>query len=225
MHCISARGLQKTYPGRPPVHALMGVDIDVSDGERIAIIGRSGAGKSTLLNMLGLLDFPTGGYLAISGNDVSAMRTRDRDALRAQSLGFVFQENHILGNRTVAENLEVRLAINRVGSKDRAVSIDKALVQVGLSNKLHTRGRLLSGGEKQRLAIARAVMTSPRVVLADEPTGNLDPENADNVLRIFDNHVHISGAAIVIITHDLRIAEWADSVYLLADGCLKSRPD
>jgi putative ABC transport system ATP-binding protein len=212
---LAAVGLAKTYPGPPAVLALRHVDLHVHAGERVAVVGPSGAGKSTLLNLVGLLDTPTEGNVAIHGQTVSDLRGGALDRVRAHTIGFVFQDSHVLGHRTVRENLEIVLVARDVPRKDRAALVDDVLDRVGLAHRAQSLGRLLSGGERQRLALARAVVTRPDVVLADEPTGNLDPANADRILALLDEQVE-AGVAVVIITHDPRVAAWADRVHELA---------
>ncbi len=220
MSVITIRGVHKTYQVQPPVHALRGVDMDVAAGERVAILGSSGAGKSTLLNVLGLLDTPTSGSYELLGEDTRSLTGGRRDRMRARVLGFVFQEHHILGHRTVTENIELKLSISGVPHAERSTRVRDALDRVGLAHRRGSLGRLLSGGEKQRLAVARAIVTGPRVLLADEPTGNLDEGNAGNVLDLFDEQAR-AGVAVVIITHDRRIAGWADRTVHLQDGVLR----
>ncbi|WP_029251862.1 ABC transporter ATP-binding protein [Paraoerskovia marina] len=215
MTALRARALTRTYPGG--VEALRGVDLDVEPGERVAIVGRSGAGKSTLLNALGLLDEPTSGSYRLLGEETVGLDERRRDHLRRRALGFVFQDAHVLGQRTVAENLTVKLATSRVPRAERPPRIADSLARVGLSHRRDAAGRLLSGGEKQRLAIARAILTSPAVILADEPTGNLDGVNSQVVRDLFDEQAR-DGVAVVVITHDDRVAAWADRSVILQDG-------
>lgn len=219
MTALRAEGVFKTYSSDPPVEVLRGVDLTVSAGERVAIVGPSGSGKSTLLNIIGLLDTPSAGAYHLLGEDTSRLRGRKRDAVRSASLGFVFQDNHILGHRTVFENLGLRLAITDIATPDRAPLIDAVLDRVGLTHRRGALGRLLSGGEAQRLAVARAVITAPRLLLADEPTGNLDPDNATMILDLFDEQA-AAGVAVIVITHDPRIARWADRALSLRDGLL-----
>lgn len=209
--------IKKTYAVHPPVEVLKGVNLDVSEGERIAIIGQSGAGKSTLLNIIGLLDEASSGIYELAEQRVDTLSSRKRDRIRANTLGFVFQDYHILGHRTVTENLELKLAINSVPLEERASKVNETLESVGLCQRTDSLSRLLSGGEKQRLAIARAIITNPRVLLADEPTGNLDEENARMVLQLFNEQAD-RNVAVIVITHDERIAAWADRVISLKGG-------
>ncbi|MBI9115724.1 ABC transporter ATP-binding protein [Sanguibacter suaedae] len=211
--------VHKTYPTSPPIHALGGVDFVAQSGERVAVVGRSGSGKSTFLNIIGLLDVPTTGSVHLMGQDTRELTDAGRDRLRANSLGFVFQENHILGHRTVTENLEIKLAISALPRSSWPDRTSEALERVGLLHRRRSLARLLSGGEKQRLAVARAVISRPRVLLADEPTGNLDEDNADNILSLFDEQA-ANGVAVIVITHDTRIARWADRTVHLAHGRL-----
>lgn len=219
---IRARAITKTYAGRPPTPVLFGVDLEVEEGERLAIFGRSGAGKSTLLNILGLLDVPSAGSYEVLGVDTLALSASARARHRASDLGFIFQEHHVLGARTVAENLAIKLSISRTPPRAREALVREALGQVALEHRRDAPGRLLSGGEKQRLAVARAILTNPRVLLADEPTGNLDRGNADRVLGLFDAQAN-RGVAVVVITHDPTTAKWADRAVELDAGVLIDR--
>lgn len=216
---LYARAVTKTYPASPPVEALTGADLDVWPGERLAILGRSGAGKSTLLNILGLLDSPTSGEYSVLGTPVAGLSAGRRDRLRAKALGFVFQSSHVLGHRTVRENVLLKLTTADVPRAERAHLIDDVLAKVGLDERRDARGGTLSGGEKQRLAFARAIVTSPQVILADEPTGNLDDDNTQKVLDLLEAQT-AAGVSVVVITHDPRTARWADRTLWLADGRL-----
>ncbi|GCE75599.1 ABC transporter ATP-binding protein [Cellulomonas biazotea] len=217
MSVVEVRDVRRTYPTSPPVHALLGVDLTVAAGERTAILGQSGSGKSTLLNVLGLLDEPTSGTYRLLGEDTAGYDGAARDRLRSRALGFVFQESHVLGHRTVAENVLLKLVAAAVPRSERAPLVADVLHRVGLDHRADALGRLLSGGEKQRLAVARAVVTQPRLLLADEPTGNLDDGNAATVLDLFDEQAR-AGVAVVVITHDPRTASWADRTVRLVDG-------
>jgi putative ABC transport system ATP-binding protein len=214
---IRAVDLVRVFDGVTPVTALDGASLTVRRGERAAVLGPSGAGKSTLLNVLGLLDEPTSGSYELAGHDTVRLHGRDRDRLRSELLGFVFQAYHVLGHRTVRENVHLKLATARVPTRGRHELVDAALDRVGLSHRADALGRNLSGGEKQRLAIARAVVGGPQVLLADEPTGNLDDDNAAMVLALLDDLAR-SGVTVVVITHDTRIGAWADSTHRLEVG-------
>ena len=223
MKVVELDGVSKVYPGRGTVPVLQDVGLSVTAGERLAVVGRSGAGKSTLLNLMGLLDVPTAGRYRLLGSDTSRLGGRERDRLRAGSIGFVFQEHHVLGHRSVGENVDLALAASGVPHRDRPDLADAALRRVGLGAHAQARSGLLSGGEKQRLAVARAVVTRPRLLLADEPTGNLDDENAADVLRLFGEQAD-SGVAVVVITHSGRVAAWADRVLEVVAGRLLPVP-
>ncbi|HQV83292.1 MAG TPA: ABC transporter ATP-binding protein [Ornithinibacter sp.] len=217
---LEAQEVTRTFPGAPPLRVLRGVSLAVHRGERVAIFGRSGAGKSTLLNILGLLDEATTGRYQLLGHDVATRRGAQRDRLRASALGFVFQAHHIIGHRTATENLELKLSVIGTPRAERATRIAGTLDGLGLGDHAQALGATLSGGEKQRLAIARAVIADPAIVLADEPTGNLDDSNTAEVLALFDTQVD-RGGSVVLITHDRRAAAWADQAYTLADGILR----
>jgi putative ABC transport system ATP-binding protein len=214
---LEAVGVSKIYPGTPPVHALHEVTVSVRAGEHVALVGRSGSGKSTLLNLLGLLDRPTSGEVRIAGADTGALGDHDRTAVRAGGVGFVFQSFHLLDYRTAAENVEVGLLYAGVPRRERRARALEALDAVGLSHRTYASPSTLSGGEKQRVAIARAIGTRPRVLLSDEPTGNLDSASADVVLSILDS-LKPTGVALVTATHDAHVAAAADVRVSLADG-------
>lgn len=200
---------------------LHSATLAVSQGETVAIMGPSGSGKSTLLNILGLLDRPDSGFYAFAGEDVGrSSPDRVRDGIRRNSIGFVFQSFHVLGNRTVYQNLELRLDAARIPRQLRPEMIDRALGSVSLSSFSQTQARLLSGGEKQRLAIARALINQPRLVLADEPTGNLDDENSEKILDSLAQAAG-SGCAVVVITHSQHVADWAQTARVIESGTLR----
>jgi putative ABC transport system ATP-binding protein len=217
---INAADLERVFPANPPVTALANASLKVEPGERVAILGPSGAGKSTLLNLLGLLDYPTGGSYELAGRDVSMLKMRHQDRLRRELIGFIFQSYHVLPHRTVEENVLLKLAIAGTAVEARAALTASALDRVGMSHLCGALARNLSGGEKQRLAIARAIVNNPRLVLADEPTGNLDDANARNVFELLDQMAD-EGIAVVVISHDQRTTSWANRSGRLVRGILE----
>jgi putative ABC transport system ATP-binding protein len=194
-----------TYPGPPPVRALRPTDLVIRRGEHVAITGPSGSGKSTLLNLLGLLDRPTEGVLEIDGIDVGSASERDRAAVRAHRIGFVFQSFHLLPHRTSAENVMLAQVYADMPRRRRLGAAMAALAEVGLEHRAHALPTALSGGERQRVAIARAVAGAPPVVLADEPTGNLDSATGAAIIALLEE-LNAAGTTIIIITHDHAVA-------------------
>lgn len=216
---ISIRGLKKVYHlgGEADVYALAGVDLDVMPGEHVAIMGSSGSGKSTLLNLLGCLDRPSSGSYHLGGDDVSLL---DDDALshvRGQRLGFIFQSYNLIPQLTVLENIEVPLFYqNKEGPAALARCKELARL-VGLDGRLNHRPKQLSGGQQQRVAIARALVNDPLLILADEPTGNLDSSTEEDVLALIDK-LNDEGRTIVMVTHDEHVAARADRIIHMKDG-------
>jgi ABC-type lipoprotein export system ATPase subunit len=189
----------------------------MSAGEYCAITGPSGSGKSTLLNLLGLLDRPTDGSYEVSGQDVTSLRAGDVDRLRARVFGFVFQSAHMINRWSVAANVSLGLRAQHFPRRQRPAAVQEALELVGLTHRAQARAVDLSGGERQRAAIARAVCTRPAVLLADEPTGNLDSRNAEGVLDLFDR-IHSEGVTVIVITHDESVAARAGRRITVHDG-------
>jgi ABC-type lipoprotein export system ATPase subunit len=216
---VELRGLSRTYGSDPPVKALRNVDLTVRAGDWMAIVGPSGSGKSTLLNILGCLDRPTAGSYLIEGIDAAVLTDDERAALRAQMIGFVFQTFHLLGHRTALENVmlaEVYAGGGRAGREARALT---ALERVGMGGRSDFFPTKLSGGEKQRVAIARALLGSPRLLLCDEPTGNLDTLNTTSLLALFDD-LAAQGLTFIVITHDDDVAARARRRVRIVDGQL-----
>jgi putative ABC transport system ATP-binding protein len=214
---VSLVDVRRTYHAGQPVHALDGVTLDVPQGSYTAVMGPSGSGKSTLLNLVGCLDTATSGEVWVAGKEVGALSGRERTALRGKEIGFVFQTFNLMPRLTARENVVLPMVFQGVG---RAVRRDRAtdlLADVGLADRADHRPNELSGGQRQRVALARALANDPALVLADEPTGNLDTETGDRILRLFAD-LHAAGNTLLVVTHERRVAEHADRIVHLLDG-------
>jgi putative ABC transport system ATP-binding protein len=217
---LELRGVTRHFPGDPPVHALHPVDLVVEAGDYLCVVGPSGSGKSTLLNLLGLLDSPSEGEYLLDGTPTAGVGERRRAALRAGHIGFVFQAFHLLPHRTVLENVLLATLYSGVPRSQRRAAALAALERVGLGHRVDFLPTVLSGGERQRTAVARAVVARPRVLLADEPTGNLDSESSAGVLDLFDE-LHADGLTLLVITHDDDVSVRAQRRVRIADGHLR----
>ncbi|MCB0984424.1 MAG: ABC transporter ATP-binding protein [Ilumatobacter sp.] len=207
----------KRYPGEPPVNALDGVSLTVARGEMVGIVGPSGSGKSTLLHIIGTLDRPTSGAVRLAGVDTSAMSDRQLSAVRSQLLGFVFQQFFLLEGMSALDNVANGLLYRGVAPAERRSAAEDALARVGLGHRLHHVPNKLSGGERQRVAIARAIVNRPAIVLADEPTGNLDSKSGAAVMDLI-RELHGEGHTILIITHDRELADSLPRQVSVRDG-------
>lgn len=220
---IETVGLKKTYPGKVPTPVLFGIDLRVTSGEFVSIIGQSGSGKSTLLNILGALDVPTEGLVKIDGVDISTLTEDGLAVLRSQVVGFVFQAHLLLDELTCLENAVLPISIrNGSPTSDELEWIKSLLVRVGLGGKLDKYPDTMSGGENQRCAIVRALANRPRIVLADEPTGNLDSHSGEEVFQLMRQMSSEIGISFVMVTHDERLARAADRILVIEDGLMKS---
>jgi putative ABC transport system ATP-binding protein len=207
--------------GDTMVHALRGIDLTINEGDYVAIMGPSGSGKSTLMNLIGCLDSPDGGSYELNGQIVSNMGDRQLAQVRNREIGFVFQTFNLLDRATAQHNVEIPLIYAGVGRKERQKTAADVLKRVGLADRMTHRPSELSGGQRQRVAIARALVTQPSILLADEPTGNLDSSTATEILRLFDE-LHDSGHTIILVTHDADVGRHADRVIRLLDGAIES---
>jgi lipoprotein-releasing system ATP-binding protein len=220
---LDCRGVFKSFHQGPEVlPVLRGVDLQVAAGERMAILGRSGSGKSTLLHILGGLADPDDGRVAIEGVEINRLGAGARAALRNRRVGFVYQFHHLLPEFTALENVAMPLLLGRVSPREAERSARALIESVGLGERLTHRPAELSGGERQRIAIARALVTRPAVVLADEPTGNLDRENAERVFEVMMQLAREVGTAFVVVTHDESLARRIGRALVLEDGRLRS---
>lgn len=219
---IEIRDLCKIYnPGENEVRALDNVSLTIQRGEMVAIIGQSGSGKSTLMNQLGCLDVPTSGTYILDGHDVASMSDDQLSDIRNQEIGFIFQGFNLIPNLTAVENVEVPLIYRGMGKRERRELSVQSLEKVGLGHRMNHKPSEMSGGQQQRVAIARAIAAAPPVILADEPTGNLDSASSKEILEIL-KQLHSAGRTVILITHDNDIASQAKRIIRVRDGRVES---
>jgi len=219
---IKTLELAKVYEmGAEQVHALRGIDLEIRKGEYVAIMGPSGSGKSTLMNLIGCLDSPSSGKYWLAGRLVSDLDDDELAYIRNKEIGFVFQTFNLLPRATALHNVELPLIYNGTPSEERIEKATKALERVDLVDRMHHKPNELSGGQRQRVAIARALVNSPSIVLADEPTGNLDSKTGDEIMNLFQN-LHAQGNTIILVTHEHDIAQHAHRIIYIRDGRIAS---
>ena len=218
---IELQGVKKIYRlGSVEVPALNGITLNIMRGEFLAITGPSGSGKSTLMNMVGSLDLPTSGKIFLDGNDITLLGESELAQLRGRKIGFVFQQFNLLPSLTALENVELPLVFQAVSHGERTRRAKKILETVGLGDRLFHKPAELSGGQQQRIAIARALVIEPEVILADEPTGNLDSKTGMDIISLF-KELNLEGKTVIIVTHDLNLAQKAKRIVRIKDGLLE----
>ncbi len=219
---IVTRNLQRRYDmGGEVIHALRGIDLQIDHGEYVAVMGPSGSGKSTLMNMIGCLDSPDDGQYWLNGELVSTMNDRELARIRNSEVGFVFQTFNLLPRANALHNVEMPLIYGGMRRKARLERAAAALARVGLADRMNHRPNEMSGGQRQRIAVARALVTEPSILLADEPTGNLDTVTGQEILGLFDE-LHAAGHTIILVTHEANVAEHAERSIILRDGSIET---
>ena len=221
---IRLTNVTKSYgAGSSQVHALRGIAVEIAPGERVALLGKSGSGKSTLLNLIGGLDKPTSGKIDVAGQNLGSMTSSQLARYRLTMVGMIFQSFNLVATRTALQNVELPMIFAGQAPAARWAAGQGALHAVGLSERLHHRPNELSGGEHQRVAIARALVNNPRILLADEPTGNLDTDTSNEIIAILENHLNTHGTTLILVTHDEDLARrCAPRILRLQDGRLVS---
>ena len=219
---IKIRNIRRDFPlGQEVVKVLKGIDLDIEKGEFVALMGPSGSGKSTLMNLLGCLDTPTDGSYELNGQDVSQMNDDELAEIRNTEIGFVFQTFNLLPRTTALENVALPMIYAGASKSARVKRAEKVLTDVGLADRMDHRPNQLSGGQRQRVAVGRALVNKPSIILADEPTGNLDSKTSIEIMELFDA-IHAAGNTVILVTHEEDIAEHAHRVIRLKDGMVES---
>lgn len=219
---ISLSGIQKRYElGEQIVYALRDINLQIQRGEYVALMGPSGSGKSTLMNIIGCLDTPTAGTYILNGKEVSSMSDGELSHIRNQEIGFVFQTFNLLGRLTALDNVALPLVYAGVNKKERTERAKAALNDVGLSDRMSHKPNELSGGQRQRVAVARSLINNPSILLADEPTGNLDTNTSKEIMALFDE-IHARGNTIILVTHEEDIARYAKRMVRVRDGVIEN---
>ena len=219
---IKIRSITRDFPlGQEIVKVLKGIDLDIEKGEYVAFMGPSGSGKSTLMNLLGCLDTPTSGQYILNGNDVSQMSDNELAEIRNKEIGFVFQTFNLLPRTTALDNVALPMIYAGASKTERAERAKKVLTDVGLADRMDHKPNQLSGGQRQRVAVGRALVNKPSIILADEPTGNLDSKTSVEIMNLFDE-IHRSGNTVILVTHEEEIARHAHRIIRLRDGMVES---
>ena len=219
---ISIKNLKRDFQlGNETINVLKGIDLEINKGEYVALMGPSGSGKSTLMNLLGCLDTPTSGTYVLNGKDVSQMHDDDLAEIRNKEIGFVFQTFNLLPRTTALDNVALPMIYAGYSKSDRNARATEVLTQVGLSDRMDHQPNQLSGGQRQRVAVARALVNKPSIILADEPTGNLDSKTSIEIMNLF-NEIHKNGNTVILVTHEEDIAKYAHRIIRLRDGLIES---
>ncbi|MGK0174486.1 MAG: putative ABC transport system ATP-binding protein [Ulvibacter sp.] len=219
---IKIRDITRDFPlGNEVVKVLKGIDLDIEKGDYVALMGPSGSGKSTLMNLLGCLDTPTSGSYFLNGNDVSNMSDDELAEIRNKEIGFVFQTFNLLPRTTALENVALPMVYAGISKSNRKIRAEKVLADVGLADRMDHKPNQLSGGQRQRVAVGRALVNNPSIILADEPTGNLDSVTSLEILMLFDE-IHKQGNTVIVVTHEEEVANHAHRVIRLLDGVVES---